>query len=80
MIKFTALLALGTALMFLWSTITPMPFAVLVLFAALSGLAVLGGGAIFALLSEKYSDEPGARPRSAMPRCSACSRPSSRHG
>jgi MFS family permease len=56
MIKFTALLALGTALMFLWSVITPMPFSVLVLFAALSGLAVLGGGAIFALLSEKYSD------------------------
>jgi MFS family permease len=56
MIKFTALLALGTALMFLWSMTTPMPFGVLVLFAALSGLAVLGGGAIFALLSEKYSD------------------------
>ena len=56
MIKFTALLALCTALMFLWTTITPMPFAVLVLLAALSGLAVLGGGAIFALLSEKYSD------------------------
>ena len=56
MIKFTALLALGTALMFLWSVTTPMPFGVLVLFAALSGLAVLGGGAIFALLSEKYSD------------------------
>jgi nitrate/nitrite transporter NarK len=56
MIKFTALLALGTALMFLWSVTTPMPFGVLVLFSALSGLAVLGGGAIFALLSEKYSD------------------------
>ena len=56
MIKFTALLALCTALMFLWTTITPMPFALLVLFSALSGLAVLGGGAIFALLSEKYSD------------------------
>jgi MFS family permease len=56
MIKLTALLALGTALMFLWSVTTPLPFAVLVLFAALSGLAVLGGGAIFALLSEKYSD------------------------
>ncbi len=55
-IKFTALLALGTALMFLWSVTTPLPFGVLVLFAALSGLAVLGGGAIFALLSEKYSD------------------------
>src|SRR5580700_3723330 len=56
MIKLTALLALCTALMFLWTTITPMPFALLVLFSALSGLAVLGGGAIFALLSEKYSD------------------------
>ena len=56
MIKFTAFLALCTALMFLWSVTTPMPFSVLVLFAALSGLAVLGGGAIFALLSEKYSD------------------------
>ena len=31
-----------------------MTFAVLVLFAALSGLVVLGGGAIFSLLSEKY--------------------------
>ncbi|MGY3440842.1 MULTISPECIES: MFS transporter [unclassified Bradyrhizobium] len=56
MIKLTAVLALLTALMFLWSVVTPMPFAALVLLAALSGIALLGGGAIFALLSEKYSD------------------------
>jgi MFS family permease len=56
MIKLTACLASLTALMFLWSVVTPMPFAALVLFAALSGIALLGGGAIFALLSEKYSD------------------------
>jgi MFS family permease len=42
--------------MFLLSTVYPMSFGMLVLFAALSGLALLGGGAIFALLSEKYSD------------------------
>lgn len=56
MIKLTAGLAFLTALMFLWSVVTPMPFGGLVLFAALSGVALLGGGAIFALLSEKYSD------------------------
>lgn len=56
MIKLTALLAFLSVVMFLWSVVTPMPFAALVLFAALSGVALLGGGAIFALLSEKYSD------------------------
>lgn len=56
MIKLTAGLAFLTALMFLWSVVTPMPFGMLVLIAALSGIALLGGGAIFALLSEKYSD------------------------
>jgi MFS family permease len=56
MIKLSALLALMTAIMFLLSTIYPMSFGILVLMAALSGLAVLGGGAIFALLSEKYPD------------------------
>jgi MFS family permease len=54
MIKLSALLAVLTAIMFLTSAMYPMPFAMLVLFAALSGLAVLGGGAIFSLLSEKY--------------------------
>ncbi|MDR3468310.1 MAG: MFS transporter [Xanthobacteraceae bacterium] len=56
MIKFTAFLAFLTAVMFLWSVVTPMPFTALLVFASLSGLALLGGGAIFALLSEKYSD------------------------
>ncbi|MEW6640473.1 MAG: MFS transporter [Pseudomonadota bacterium] len=56
MIKLSALLAFGTAILFLWSVVTPMVFSMLVLFAALSGAAVLGGGAIFALMSEKYSD------------------------
>jgi predicted MFS family arabinose efflux permease len=56
MIKLTAFLSFLTALMFLWSVVTPMSFALLVLFAAFSGIALLGGGAIFALLSEKYSD------------------------
>jgi len=56
MIKLTAFLAFLTAVMFLWSVVTPMQFSMLVLCAALSGIALLGGGAIFALLSEKYSD------------------------
>jgi len=56
MIKLSALLALLTAILFLASTIYLMAFGTLVLFAALSGLAVLGGGAIFSLLSEKYPD------------------------
>ncbi|WP_315833242.1 MFS transporter [Bradyrhizobium prioriisuperbiae] len=56
MIKLSALLALLTAVMFLSSTIYPVSFATLVVFAALSGLAVLGGGAIFSFLSEKYPD------------------------
>ena len=47
MIKLTAFLSFLTALMFLWSVVTPMSFALLVLFAALSGIALLGGGAIF---------------------------------
>jgi MFS family permease len=54
MIKLSAVLALLTAVMFLTSTVYPMSFGILVLFAALSGLAVLGGGAIFSLVSEKY--------------------------
>ncbi|MEJ8570628.1 MFS transporter [Microbaculum marinum] len=56
MIKLTAFLALLVAVMFVSSTIYPLPFGMLVLYAALSGLAVLGGGAIFALLSDKYHD------------------------
>jgi predicted MFS family arabinose efflux permease len=56
MIRLAAFFAFLTALMFLWSVTTPMPFGALVLFASLSGLALLAGGATFALLSEKYTD------------------------
>lgn len=56
MIKLTAFLAFLTAVMFLWTVVTPLSFGMLVLCSALSGIALLGGGAIFALLSEKYSD------------------------
>jgi predicted MFS family arabinose efflux permease len=56
MIKLSALLALLTAILFVTSTVYEMSFMVLVLYSALSGLAVLGGGAIFSLMSEKYSD------------------------
>ncbi len=56
MIKLTALLAALTAAMFLATTIYELSFGVLVLSAALSGLAVLGGGAIFSLMSQKYPD------------------------
>jgi MFS family permease len=56
MIKLSALLAVLTAIMFLTSTIYELNFGVLVLYSALSGLAVLGGGAIFSLMSEKYPD------------------------
>jgi predicted MFS family arabinose efflux permease len=56
MIKLTALLAMLTAIMFLTSAVYEMSFGVLVLYSALSGLAVLGGGAIFSLMSEKYPD------------------------
>lgn len=56
MIKLTAFLAILTGVMFLSATIWPMGLGVLFLFAGLSGLAVLGGGAIFALMSEKFPD------------------------
>jgi len=56
MIKLSPLLAMLTAILFLTSTIYELSFGVLVLYAALSGLAVLGGGAIFSLMSEKYPD------------------------
>jgi predicted MFS family arabinose efflux permease len=55
-IRLGAFFAFLTALMFLWSVVTPMPFGALVLFACLSGLALFAGGATFALLSEKYTD------------------------
>lgn len=56
MIKVTAFLAVLVGVMFLSSSIYPLSFGILVLYAALSGLAVFGGGAIFSLMSEKYHD------------------------
>ncbi|MEW5423491.1 MFS transporter [Amorphus sp. 3PC139-8] len=57
MIKVGAGLAFLTALAFTAATIYPMGFLWLVVLAGLSGLAVFAGGAIFALLSEKYPPE-----------------------
>ncbi len=54
MIKIGVVLALIVALLFTFSMIHEAPFALLVLLAGVSGLAVFGGGAIFALMSEKY--------------------------
>ncbi|QOZ52549.1 nitrate/nitrite transporter [Bradyrhizobium sp. CCBAU 53338] len=54
MIRIGALLALVSALLFTVSTIYPMSFILLLVFAGLSGMCVIGGGAIFSLLSEKY--------------------------
>lgn len=50
-----AVLALATALLFTAAATYPMSFSVLLLFAALSGMSVVGGGAVFSLLAEKYS-------------------------
>lgn len=53
-IKVGILLALATAVLFTFAMIYQMPFGILVALAGLSGLAVFGGGAIFALMSERY--------------------------
>lgn len=57
MIKFGTVLALLVAVMFTIGTMSALPFVWLVVMALLSGIALFGGGAIFALLSEKYPDE-----------------------
>lgn len=57
MIKFGTAMALMIAFVFTAAAIYPMPFGWLLVLAGLSGIAVLGGGAIFALLTEKYADE-----------------------
>jgi predicted MFS family arabinose efflux permease len=54
MVRLGAVLALGTALLFTASTVHPMGFGGLLLLAGISGLAVLSGGAVFSLLSERY--------------------------
>jgi len=54
LIRLSTCLAIAVAVMFWYATIQPLPFAVLILMAALSGMAVLCGGAIFSLMSEAY--------------------------
>lgn len=54
MIKLGVVFALLVAVLFTFSMIYEAPLALLVALAAVSGLAVFGGGAIFALMSEKY--------------------------
>ncbi|MGG7566758.1 MFS transporter [Rhodovulum sp. DZ06] len=59
LIRVSTVIAVGVALMFWVATVEPLPFAMLVLMAALSGAAVLCGGAIFALMSEAYPAKLG---------------------
>lgn len=54
-IRIGAVLGLVSALLFTVSTVYPMSLASLFVIAGLSGMCVLSGGAIFSLLSEKYS-------------------------
>jgi MFS family permease len=56
MIKITVGLALLSALTFVAAASYQMSFALLLVPACLSGMAVFGGGAIFSLLAEKYPD------------------------
>lgn len=53
-IRIGILMALATAVLFTGAMLWQMPLAVLVLLAGLSGIAVFGGGAVFALMSERY--------------------------
>jgi MFS family permease len=57
MIKIGIGMALVSALLFVASVIYPMGFGMLLIPACLSGIAVLCGGAIFSMLSEKYPDD-----------------------
>jgi MFS family permease len=54
MVRIGAVLALATALAFTLATVHPMGFGGLLLLAAVSGLCVFSGGAVFSLLSERY--------------------------
>jgi MFS family permease len=55
-LKFGALLGVLSGLSFVLAAANPMGFGLLFLIAALSGVAVFSGGAIFSLLSQKYPD------------------------
>ncbi len=57
MIKFGTVLAVLVAAMFTVGMAIPLGFGWLILMALLSGMALFGGGAIFAFLSEKYPEE-----------------------
>lgn len=54
LIRLSTALAILVAVMFWAATVADLPFGVLVLMAAVSGIAVISGGAIFALMSEAY--------------------------
>ncbi|GAB7531400.1 MFS transporter [Pseudomonas sp. 3A(2025)] len=56
-LKIGALLSLLSALSFLLTVKMGLPYSGLLSVAAMSGVAVFSGGAIFALLSEKYGDQ-----------------------
>lgn len=54
LIRISTVFAILTGFMFLASTLWALPFGALVAMAAISGIAVIGGGAIFSLISETY--------------------------
>lgn len=56
MIKLGIGMAFVSALLFVAAVTSPMSFGMLLIPAALSGIAVLCGGAIFSMLAEKYPD------------------------
>lgn len=59
MIKTGAVLTLISALLCLAATMWPMQLTMLMLIAALCGLGVFSGGAIFSLIGEKYGSDLG---------------------
>lgn len=60
MLQIGALLAILSALTFAAAVTWAMPWGLLLAIAAVSGVAVFSGGAIFSLISEKYGEDLGA--------------------
>lgn len=56
-LKFGALLGVLSGLSFVLAAVNPLGFGLLLAIAAMSGVAVFSGGAIFSLLSQKYPDQ-----------------------
>lgn len=56
LIRISVVLAILNGFIFLAATIWTLPFDALVVMAAVSGIAVIGGGAIFSLISEACPD------------------------